>query len=146
MAKCSPEKLAKAREYREKNRDKILAYFRGRKDVKTAQRRIWNAANRDKQIAANEKAHLKRYHGLTVEQYRAMLAAQEGKCGICEKTPDGAAHCRKLHVDHDHATGAIRGLLCVSCNNGLGRFRDSPALLVKAAFYLNRHAANRNTA
>ena len=56
----------------------------------------------------------------------ALAAAQEGQCAIC-----GTAAGR-LVIDHDHATGAVRGMLCDSCNLGLGHFRDDPSLLAEA--------------
>ena len=62
-----------------------------------------------------------------------MLAAQDGLCAICRAAP-------AEHVDHDHATGAVRALLCFNCNGGLGQFRDDPYLLHEAAFYLKHHA------
>ena len=64
-----------------------------------------------------------------------MLAAQGGGCAICEPRPEE----RTLHVDHDHETGAIRGLLCFRCNNALGDFRRrSPSSFHAAADYLER--------
>lgn len=63
-----------------------------------------------------------------------MHRQQKGRCAICDRVLDS-----RPHLDHDHATGAIRGLLCASCNLGLGFFRDSHALLVGAAYYLALH-------
>jgi len=73
---------------------------------------------------------LKVEYGLTVEQHAAMLKAQGSLCKICEKA------AKRLVVDHDHATGKVRGLLCDNCNHALGKMYDSPALLVAAANYL----------
>lgn len=56
-------------------------------------------------------------------------------CAICREKPGDLP----LHVDHDHATGAIRGLLCVRCNNALGLFKESHDLFAAAADYLERH-------
>ena len=78
---------------------------------------------------------MKRKYGLTLEQYDAMLAAQDGVCAICgEPRPED----RTLHVDHDHDTGEIRGLLCFKCNNALGDFNDDHDLFQRAAAYLDR--------
>jgi hypothetical protein len=79
---------------------------------------------------------LKRKYGLTLAQYDAMLEAQGGVCAICRQPRPEE---RTLHVDHDHETGAIRGLLCFTCNNALGNFRDEPELFHAAAQYLDRH-------
>ncbi|SNR50922.1 Recombination endonuclease VII [Blastococcus mobilis] len=61
-----------------------------------------------------------------------MLDAQAGFCAICKTAP-------AVHVDHDHATGAVRALLCFNCNGGLGQFRDDPQLLHAAAYYVQFH-------
>ena len=80
--------------------------------------------------------HLGRTFGLTIEEYEAMLAAQGGVCAICERPPRADI---SLHVDHDHDTGAVRGLVCFRCNNALGDFNDDPSLVARAAAYLHRH-------
>jgi hypothetical protein len=81
---------------------------------------------------ADRKSYLKRTYGLTVEQYEAMLDAQGGVCFICRETPGDLP----LHVDHDHASGGLRKLLCIRCNNALGLFQESPQLFQAAADYL----------
>ncbi len=79
------------------------------------------------------EGHLKRKYGLSLEQYETMLISQEGGCAICGTPPrDGVP----LHVDHDHKTGRIRGLLCFTCNNALGDFGDDPGLLEAALRYV----------
>lgn len=65
-----------------------------------------------------------------------LLADQDGVCAIC-----GAANPE--HVDHDHATGYIRGILCFNCNGGLGQFRDSIKYLGKAIDYLKGTTCQR---
>jgi len=74
-------------------------------------------------------------YGLSLEGYKRMSDDQEGLCAIC-RGPSGR---RALGVDHDHTTGAVRGLLCSTCNSGLGGFRDNAALLIEAIVYLNQH-------
>jgi hypothetical protein len=73
--------------------------------------------------------HLRNKYGLTLEQYDAMLLAQAGLCKICG---NAEAH----HVDHCHQSGKVRGLLCINCNHGIGKFKDNPQLLRTAATYL----------
>lgn len=65
-----------------------------------------------------------------IEQYDAMLEAQGGGCFICSRPPREDI---SLHVDHDHLTGKVRGILCFCCNNALADFQDDPSLLQKAA-------------
>lgn len=84
---------------------------------------------------ARQRERLQPY-GLTPAQYAAMLAAQGGRCAICRAEPTDAD--RMLDVDHDHQTGAIRGLLCGGCNGGLGLLGDDPDRLAAAAAYLRR--------
>ena len=69
---------------------------------------------------------------LPSDEYDRMLAAQHGGCGICGAPPK----TRRLHVDHDHKTGLIRGLLCFTCNRHLLGKYATPAKLRAAADYL----------
>ncbi len=81
---------------------------------------------------ASKLNNLKFRYGITSEEYRNVLQKQDSKCAICGAVPGK----RSLHVDHDHETGKIRGLLCHKCNVGLGHFSDDPNLLIKASKYL----------
>ena len=74
---------------------------------------------------ATRERHLVRKYGVTLADYRAMLAAQGGKCAIC-LAPEAAQFKGVFHVDHCHATGAVRGLLCRGCNHMLGAVGDDP--------------------
>jgi hypothetical protein len=81
--------------------------------------------------------NLKRAWGITREQYENMLLNQGGKCAICNSaTPGGRG---RFHIDHDHATGKIRGLLCNHCNTGIGNLFDNISILHSAIGYLERH-------
>lgn len=68
------------------------------------------------------------------DDYEFLFISQNGKCAICGTHQDTME--RRLSVDHNHETGEVRGLLCSSCNLGLGAFLDSPALLKNAILYL----------
>ena len=90
---------------------------------------------------AKKHRHLKDKYGISLEQYQQMYNQQHGGCLIC-KTPMlfqnlGGDHGKTANVDHCHKTGKVRGLLCNSCNRGLGFFQDSSALLRHAAEYLD---------
>jgi len=84
--------------------------------------------------------HLRKKYGLSPAKFKALLDAQNGRCAICDALLDPAVPRGdgSVHVDHDHAVGRVRGLLCNRCNPGLGNFRDDPVLLEKAANYLRR--------
>lgn len=73
-----------------------------------------------------------------------MYAAQGFVCAICLRTPEPFKRkrlTRPWHIDHDHATGAVRGILCGTCNVGLGAFRDDVESLRRAVAYLRWHRA-----
>lgn len=80
----------------------------------------------------NRARIMKSKYRLTPEQFQDLCAQQGGVCAICKEPPKRKYLC----VDHDHATGAIRGLLCDACNKGIGHLRDSADLAKKAAEYL----------
>jgi len=81
-----------------------------------------------------DRSDLLREYGMTLEKYNQMLENQQGKCAIC----GGGREKQKysFSVDHCHATGKIRGILCSNCNAGLGFFKDNPQSLTNAITYL----------
>ena len=87
------------------------------------------------------KRHLRTKYGISAEEFYKLLRSQEGQCSICRIDMDATTRQnvpKKVQVDHDHKTGQVRGLLCFSCNTGLGKFRDSEELLHAAIAYLKR--------
>ena len=94
------------------------------------------------------KSYLKRKYGLSKEAYIALYDKQNGLCAICgnplELWKPHAKISKSIiaHVDHDHTTKRIRGLLCHHCNNGLGCFRDSTHILREAILYLMQGGNN----
>lgn len=95
--------------------------------------RIWRTTNPERARNTDYAKHVQRKFGITTEQYNVMFAFQQGKCKICEKVPTTK---RRLCVDHDHDSGAIRSLLCHHCNSGIGQFFESENLLLRAITYL----------
>ncbi len=81
----------------------------------------------------------RRLYGMTVADYDRMLASQDGGCAICGTKTRGSKPGCRLAIDHDHESGKVRGLLCGDCNTAIGKFRDDPALLEKAAKYIKQH-------
>ena len=92
----------------------------------------WRTANPAKARAVARATHLKQYD-MTPLEYEERLNEQQGACLLCGKPP---TESRPLVVDHDHATGRVRGLLCHLCNLALGGFADDPNRLEQAARYL----------
>jgi hypothetical protein len=76
-----------------------------------------------------------RKYGLTATQYTELITLQKGRCAICGTYDSGSKH-KSWHVDHDHATGKVRGLLCKFCNSMLGYSKDNPSILLAGVGYL----------
>jgi len=113
---------------------------------KAAQMREYTKMRREKDPWHEFRSSLKRYYGITVEQYLDIHDSQGGVCAICGKAESSVdpktGRVRRLAVDHDHASGAIRGLLCKHCNTALGQFQDSVQVLSSAIGYLEKHQRN----
>jgi hypothetical protein len=131
------------------SRDKRRGHAARCKECRKAEVNAWRAANRD---SYNEKeraryartptkwsGHLKRRYGIDSVEYAERLKAQNGCCAICKAS--AAALAETLAVDHDHATGKVRGLLCAKCNQMLGCARDRQEVLRAGAEYLCAEAA-----
>ena len=119
--------LASKKRYRDKNPEKVMA--------NRAQYRQDDRAHN-----AGRRHNLKRF-GLTIEDYDAMHAQQGGLCAICgeEETVVVKGRLSKLRVDHNHDTGAVRQLLCNTCNLHLGLLLEDKEWTMKALAYLNHH-------
>ena len=121
---------------------KLSTKDRARKEHRRDYMRKWTAANRlhIQDYREKNKAHraeiewhrLLRDYGLTAEQYHEMHRNQNGACGICYRRDTK----RRLAVDHDHATGRVRGLLCWWCNNKLLARRNTAIMFRRAATYV----------
>jgi hypothetical protein len=94
-------------------------------------------------IKTNSRKYL---YNLTEDQFQQMLFDQDWCCGVCGINESDYLEMagKGLFLDHDHKTGKIRGLLCQSCNLGLGSFRDNPEFLVKAIAWVKESGCYRN--
>jgi hypothetical protein len=102
----------------------------------------WQKAYRNRHPDRIKNTELKKLYGITLQDYQRMAEAQNHRCDICgelETAVDKQGVPRRMPVDHCHATGKIRALLCSACNKALGGFRDRPDLLRKAAEYIEKH-------
>jgi hypothetical protein len=116
--------------WKEENAESVAEYARGWRDANAEHRRDYHEAY-------NAAYRFEKY-GITIYDFIEMLVAQEGKCDICEVTLQvSKGSGATAHIDHNHVTGEVRGLLCMLCNQGLGLFRDNPELLINAAAYLD---------
>jgi hypothetical protein len=82
---------------------------------------------------------LRHRFGIDSNQYESMLKIQGGKCAICGADNPRRVNQKYFHVDHNHVTGEIRGLLCHHCNAGIGFLDDDPERLEAATKYLREH-------
>jgi hypothetical protein len=82
--------------------------------------RTWYASNRSAHCRMARNSTLKRKYGITVEEYEFFLSTQGGGCGLCGSPEPKGKGC--FHIDHDHATGRVRGVLCHHCNTQLGAY------------------------
>lgn len=93
----------------------------------------WNKKNPLKRRVNSHRNKMKTQYGLTPEDVARMTSEQGGKCLICELE-------RKLVVDHSHANGKVRGLLCRQCNSGIGQLQDSAAIMRRAIEYVIKNS------
>ena len=109
-------------------------------------RQAYQNAYRAKTPNQQKARALRDSFGLSLDEYKKMLKAQNGKCGICNQseTHKRNGKLKALAVDHDHKSGAIRGLLCSDCNTGIGKLKDDPSILRLAAQYLEYHSRQPN--
>lgn len=96
-------------------------------------------SNLDQYRTASRRRTIKRKYGLTLEAWEAMREQQGDRCAICR----GAFSEDAIHVDHDHDTGTVRGLLCFTCNTALGKFHDDIGVLRAAIGYLEQARIGR---
>lgn len=148
----NPEKCREtAKRYNEKTKEKAAAYGakywkKNKKKLQKYHRKYHkkhaaeiSARNKKKRAESpipydreqRRKSHLKITFGLSIDDYDKLVKNQNGACAVCGKKPK-----KRLHVDHCHATKAIRGLLCQKCNQALGLFQDDLRVLQKAIEYL----------
>ncbi len=124
QAHCKTCQVEHMREWRAKNIPHLRAYDKQRyKDFPHIRR-------------CKKNSGLKKRYGITMDEKDALLVGQNGRCGICQNEFRVE---KEIHVDHCHSTGVVRGLLCNSCNNGLGRFKDNEQYLTNAMLYIREH-------
>lgn len=112
-------------------------YYHSNPEIYTEKVKRWRASNPERTSRYSYTHGLKKNFGIGIETYEDMLERQEGLCAICGANEPGRKK-KYFCVDHDHATGEIRGLLCGACNDGLGKFRDNITSLKLAIKYLER--------
>ena len=102
-----------------------------------ARKKVWREKYNISTKDLRRFSRMKRLYGVTFEKYMKMMDVQNGKCAICKDKLN--MKNRGIHIDHCHDTDEVRGLLCKSCNSGLGFFRDNKEFLRNAIKYLDCH-------
>lgn len=139
--------------YRNKE-DKIAfdkAYYQKNKPHMREKNEIWKEKNKERYVDILAQWHVRnpdswrrsamKKYGMTLDEFKEMSAKQKDKCAICgekeiRKRKNGIPGTTPLHIDHDHNTGIIRGLICHRCNSALGLMRDDIKILYAAIKYL----------
>lgn len=121
---CAPCKQKTQKTWDEKNRDKRLAYVYKYQEKHNDYSKV------------TRSQHLKRKYNITLEEYDVMFEQQGKVCALCNQVNQS----KYWHLDHDHLTGKVRGILCHHCNLILGNARDNIETLKLAIGYLERHA------
>lgn len=87
------------------------------------------------------ECNIRRKYGISISEYDELVKGQNGVCAICNNHPTNSCG-KKLHIDHCHTTGKIRGLLCGQCNTALGSFKDDINVIRNAINYLVKNACS----
>jgi hypothetical protein len=133
------QRRAAARAERQRDRDKWRAYQRDYRARNLDRHRAYEAEWRQKNTDRHFDSRLQREYGITLADYNRILAEQGGGCGICGvREARSKGRGSRLHVDHDHVNRQVRGLLCDTCNRGIGQLGDDPKRVRAAARYLER--------
>lgn len=111
-----------------------------RKECHYAYQKEYRSRQAGQSMTKDKKYALKKRYGLSVERFETMIQDQDGRCAICGQKPEETVaqvgYHDRLHVDHDHESGLVRGLLCNGCNRALGFINDDPDRALAMAFYL----------
>lgn len=140
--RCSKCKVFKGLNEFYKDKNQKYGVFMYCKVCDDARRKVYQGKNPNYAI----EKHLRQRFGMSIAKRQEMIDNQRGMCKICQTTDPGS---RGWQIDHDHSCcpgrqktcgKCIRGLICISCNKGLGDFKDNPDILRKAIQYLESYA------
>lgn len=126
-------------ERKEKVRENNRKYYQQRKQQRNDCNKRYRWENGEKIAIAKRKHWLTYRYGISIDEYENLFNLQNGVCLICHK-PENRPN-KKLAVDHDHATGKIRGLLCDKCNRALGYFDENIESMKEAIKYLQSNSS-----
>ena len=135
---CSPE----CQQVRKRQTKRVWSNKNYKSSTKIKNRtNKWREKNKEKNKNNQKNNYYKRIYGITLAEYEELGKSQDWKCAICGENLNEKI---RSHLDHDHKTGNIRGILCHLCNVGIGHLRDSVHLLEKALVYLKKDRSDKN--
>lgn len=137
---CKACCAAATRDWYTRNAEQAKAARAARYEADPEPERARNRAWRTGNPRTVRDGYLRRKRGITIADYEAMLLRQNHRCAACGSTDTGDRRLDVFPVDHDHATGKVRGLLCSGCNKALGLLGDDPDRLMALAAYLLQHS------
>jgi hypothetical protein len=121
--------------YRANNREKVRLndrkYYKNNTESIKKRRLAYKPQNKNR--------YLKNTYGISIEDYKVLLTNQNNGCAICGSEDPKGFKAQSFHVDHDHETGQVRGLLCQPCNMAIGLLKENISTLSKAIMYLNKN-------
>ncbi len=129
--RMTPEQKAQAIE-------RQRAYVARNKKKIAARQSAYYRANKERTNETRRERDLRNKYGISSEDYARMLFRQDFRCACC-KTSKPGGHGERFSVDHDHATGKVRALLCFRCNTVLGHIEEDSDVLVAVMDYLEKH-------
>lgn len=142
QATCHPEQkhnakgLCKPCYDKQRRPPEVNRVMNARPDVK-AQKQDWVERRRAACPRFFADRHRLKRYGLSEADARRIMESQHGNCKICQKNLDGI----RFHIDHDHTTGKVRGILCAACNTGIGMLAESEFSFLRAIAYLQYHGS-----
>lgn len=119
--------------YRKNNREKVRLndrkYYKNNNESIKKRRLTYKSQDKNR--------YLKNTYGISLEDYKVLLINQNNSCAICGSEDPKGFKAQSFHVDHNHETGQVRGLLCQPCNMAIGLLKENTVTLSKAIIYLN---------
>lgn len=120
----------------QKQRENSLKNYYKNREKRLEQQKVYREENAEYFAKYKKNWEFQKVYGITIEDRDLMFIEQDGCCKICKKHEDEVS--RSLHIDHCHATGRVRGLLCFKCNSLIGMAQDNVEILVNAINYLKK--------
>jgi hypothetical protein len=135
--------IAASMRWKKNNKDRYKAWCKKDRENNPEKYLEWQRIGREKEGIFRSIKEVTRLRGITVDQYYSMVGEQDNKCAICfckeTRMSRTKGKISRLSIDHHHASGMVRGLLCHGCNQVVGHSKESIEVLKNAILYLEKH-------